>query len=234
MSVDFHTLSEQFERVYSRRLALRPAALCDAWPLYAATQNSIFNQGLLWSQPSHEQAVLDRMDAIVSASRRGRMTALSAIVKSSGEWVSLYRFQPYAADPSILEMGIWTHDRFWHGQYSLELVRACIDAAFDNCDVDVLLGASAPSNRSSCKLMEWSGMKAAQLVYRRHESGSEVQLQEFQITRDQWARARAKIRYQQVKFARDLIGRANDPAAAQPEALSTAVEARPLAAVAAG
>ena len=135
MTVDFHSLTDQFERVYSKRLALRQVALADAWPLFQATRNPMFNRHLLWDQPDDDARVLERIDSIVEAVRKGRLTALSAVLKSTGEWVSLYRFQPHAVYPEHLEMGIWCHDRFWHGRYSLELVRTCIDAVFTMFDV---------------------------------------------------------------------------------------------------
>lgn len=198
MTVDFHSLSEHFERVHSRRLALRQVALADSWPLFQATRNPLFNRNLLWEQPGDETLVIDRVDSIVEAARRGRLTALSAVIKESGEWVSLYRFQPYAANPEYLEMGIWTSPNYWHGRYSLELVRACIDAAFQLFDVPVLVGAAALENRSSCKLMELSGMTPTKLVYRLNEAKTEVELQEFEITREAWAEARKRAMFEQI------------------------------------
>src|SRR5207237_5531935 len=62
---DFQELTDRLERVYSRRLALRPVSLADAWPLFQATRNPLFNKHLLWDQPEDEHAVLQRIDAIV-------------------------------------------------------------------------------------------------------------------------------------------------------------------------
>lgn len=205
MTIDFHTLTEHFERVHSRRLALRQAALSDSWPLFEATRNPLFNKSLLWAQPGDDTLVIDRMDAIVASARRGRLTALSAVVKSTGEWVALYRFQPYAANPHYLEMGIWTQPQFWHGRYSLELVRACIDAAFDLSEVPVLVGAASLENRSSCKLMELSGMTPTKLVFRQNEAKAEVELQEFEITRAEWQAARKRQMYDHIAVKAALI-----------------------------
>ena len=187
MQFDFLSLSDQLERVYSRRLAMRAVSLSDAWPLFHATRNPSFNKHLLWDQPSNEEQVLQRIDAIVDASRRGRMAALSAVIKQTGEWVSLFRFQPYVDDPGVIEMGVWTHDRFWHGRYSLELGRLCVDAAFSVSDIPLLLGATVPANRGSCQLMQAVGMKPRNfLVNRATESGVIVQAQEFVIERTEW------------------------------------------------
>ena len=187
MVLDFHELTDRLERMYSRRLALRPVSLADAWPLFQATRNPLFNKHLLWDRPEDEHEVHDRIDAIVQAARRGGMTALSGVVKTTGEWVSLFRFQPYGADPLAMEMGVWIHDRFWHGRYSLELGRLCVDAAFDSCKVERLVGASARENRASCHLMKSMGMSDAKLVTRYTESGRPVELQEFELSRSQWA-----------------------------------------------
>ena len=187
MTFDFIDLTHQLERVSNRRLAFRPATLSDAWPLYEATKNPLFNRHLMWPQPQDEAEVLRRMDAITSAARLGRMAALSVVVKATGEWVSLFRFQPHAGNDKLVEMGIWTHDRFWHGRYSLELGRICVDAAFECSDFDTLVGAAAAQNKSSCHLMTAVGMRPSSLVTRVTETGAEVELQEFEITRHEWS-----------------------------------------------
>lgn len=196
MPVDFASFTEQLVRTHSRRLALRPVCLADAWPLFKATRNPLFNAGLLWDQPEHEDLAVRRIDAIMAAADKGRMSALSAVVRDTGEWVSLFRFQPYARDQALVEMGVWTHDKFWHGKYSLELVRACIDAAFDFFEyLPALVGAASTNNRSSCKLMELAGMRPTTMVIRHNEAGSEVPLLEFEISRQEWLESRPSPRY---------------------------------------
>jgi len=189
MAFDFSELSLNLQRAHGRRIALRPAALCDAWPLFHATRNPLFNKHLLWPQPEEESAVLERMDLIVNAASRGRLSALSAVVKATGEWIGLFRFQPYGrdpGDPGTLEMGVWLHDKFWHGRYSLEIGKLCVDAAFALSEVERLVGASAPDNRGSCSLMMAVGMSPTDLVMRDAETGIPVLLQEYSITREQW------------------------------------------------
>lgn len=188
--MDFRTLGERLERLYSPRLALRPVCLADTWPLYEATRNPLFNAHLLWDRPDDPLQVGDRLEAIIEAERRGELCATSAVRRSNGEWVSLFRFQRHALRPGATELGIWTHDRFWHGSYSLELGRACVDAAFEFGGARLLVGASAPANRSSCQLMTLCGLQPDRLVQRITESGREVQLLEHVLTRDAWVARR--------------------------------------------
>lgn len=188
MAFDFSELSLNLQRVHGRRIALRPAALADAWPLFHATRNPLFNRHLLWPQPDQAASVLERMDLIVKADSQGHLSALSAVVKSTGEWIGLFRFQPYRQQAGTLEMGVWLHDKFWHGRYSLEIGRLCVDAAFALSEVQALVGASAPENRGSCALMLAVGMAPTDLVMRDTETGTPVLLQEYGITREQWAR----------------------------------------------
>ena len=188
MEFDFLELTHALECSFSERVALRPVALCDAWPLFVATRNPLFNQHLLWAQPDREELVLKRVRMIMEASRRGRLTALSAVARRTGEFVALFRFQPHATLLGTIEMGIWVHDKFWHGRYSLELGRLCVSAAFALSDkVQLLLGASAPANRGSCRLMEAVGMTPGRMVQRDTEMGYQAELCEYTLTRSDWA-----------------------------------------------
>ena len=185
-SHDFAELTAALSLFHTKRLALRPAAVADGWPLWVATRNPMFNDGLLWSQPKDDSQVLERMDAITTATQRGRMTAVSAMVKDTGQWVALFRLLPHAADPAKIELGIWMHTDFWQGRLSMELTRACISAAFTVTDVQTLVGAATSRNRSSCTLMRLCAMEPQRTVSRRHENLPDVELIEHEITRTQW------------------------------------------------
>lgn len=183
---DFAELTAALSLFHTKRLALRPAAVADGWPLWVATRNPLFNDGLLWAQPTNDSQVLERMDAITAATQRGRMSAVSAMVKDTGQWVALFRLLPHAADPAKIELGIWMHTEFWQGRLSMELTRACISAAFTVTDVQTLVGAATSRNRSSCTLMRLCGMEPQRTVSRRHEHLPDVDLIEHEITRAHW------------------------------------------------
>jgi RimJ/RimL family protein N-acetyltransferase len=187
MAFDFLELTQALECTFTNRIALRPVALCDAWPIFAASRNPGFNKHLLWAQPETEELVLKRVRMIMDASRMGRLTALSAVQRSTGDFIALFRFIPHATLPETVEMGIWVHDRYWHGRYSLELGRLCVSAAFSLSDVQLLLGASAPENRGSCHLMEAVGMTPVRLIQRDTEMGWKATLREYTISRADWA-----------------------------------------------
>jgi RimJ/RimL family protein N-acetyltransferase len=186
MQFDFLELTEALECSFTKRLALRPVALSDAWPLFAATRNPVFNRHLAWAQPENEELVLKRVRLIMDASRKGRLTALSAVQRTTGEFIGLYRFMPHATLQDTVEMGVWLHDRFWHGRYSLELTSLCISAAFSLTGVHQLLGGSFPENRASCHLMESVGMTPLRMVERDLEIGRRA-VREYTITRAEWA-----------------------------------------------
>lgn len=188
MTFDFLELTDRLESAHTRRIALRPVSLVDAWPLFQATRNEAFNQHLLWPQPASESELLLRLNLITREARKGSLSAVSAVLKQTGEWISLFRFLPHARRSGMIEMGIWTHDRYWHGRYSLEIGRLCVSAAFTLSNVQALIGAAAPANRSSCELMRMVGMRPLELVRRPTEMGREVDLQEFIIERSDWER----------------------------------------------
>lgn len=185
----FKELTDRLERIYSPRLALRRFSLSDGWPLFAATREAQFNKHLLWDQPPDEDTLLARVDAICAAARRGRLAAVSAVVRETGEWVSLYRFIPYADDPCAMEMGVWTHARFWRDHYTQELTRMCIDAAFRCSKVDRLVAGAAQDNAASCRVLEKAGLRRARPITRFTESGRPVLAMEHVVTRDEWLAA---------------------------------------------
>jgi RimJ/RimL family protein N-acetyltransferase len=174
--------------------------------LFQATRNPDFNRHLMWDRPDDENAVLARVDSILDSARRGRLAALSAVIKCTGEWVSLYRFQPHAKISSSVEMGIWTHEKFWQGRFGHELTAACVDAAFALSNVSTLIAAAAPMNLGSCKILERCGLTRSSVVHRRTESGTEVALQEFIITREEWDASRTSHSFRHVPRASPSIG----------------------------
>lgn len=194
MSFDFHALTEHLERLSSRRLSLRSLAPCDAWPLFQATRVPRFNEHLTWRQPQHEQEALERIDAILGASRRGEMCALSAVVRDTGEWVSLYRFQPSGRDAASLEVGVWTHPKFWHGRYSPELMKFCIDSAFERSEASEIVAAGAVENRGSIALMRVAGMKPIRSFHKELESGESIAALEFRLSRAEWLESKSSKR----------------------------------------
>ncbi len=190
--MDFSTLAYHLERCHTRRIALRPVTLTDAWPLFEATRNPSFNRWLLWPQPTVDRLVRERVERIVEAATLSRLAAVSAVVKDTGEWISMFRFQPFRNRDDAMEIGIWTHHRFWHGRYSLELGRLCIDVAFTACpDLQRLVGASSPDNEPSCRLMELCGLHPGDVELRATEGDQPLLLREYAVTREQWQASHA-------------------------------------------
>jgi RimJ/RimL family protein N-acetyltransferase len=186
MQFDFLELTRALECAFTKRVALRPVALSDAWPLFEATRNPVFNRHLGWARPENEELVLKRVRLIMDASRKGRLAALSAVQPSTGEFIGLFRFMPHATLQDTVEMGVWIHDKFWHGRYGLELGRLCVSAAFSLSRVHQLLGGTFPENRGSCHLMEAVGMTPLRMVERDLEIGRRA-VREYTITRAEWA-----------------------------------------------
>lgn len=185
--IDYFELSEALFRVRSKRVALRPVGIADAYPLYLATRNPKFNKHLLWDQPACQDQVLERVDAIVQAAAAGRLSSFSAVVLETGEWIALYRFQPHPLWQDAAEVGIWTHDRFWHGRYSLEIMRLCFSAAFSLTALRAIVASADADNRASCRLMADAGMRRTRELTSRDESGRQRDSVEYRITAQEWA-----------------------------------------------
>lgn len=218
MPTDFHDLTARLISVYSKRLALRPVCLSDTWPLFDATRHPAFNQHLLWDQPSSEWEVYRRVEAVVEATRTGKMASVSAVLKETGAWVSLFRFQPAGADAAegTLEMGLWTHARYWHGRISLELGRMCVDAAFQQPGVQRLIGISSADNRASQQLMELVGLHLRGPALCDSESGLSRPSLVFEVDRATWLRQRRGQTFAAYEDAEPSPGRPTSVASNTP------------------
>ncbi|MBP8272011.1 MAG: GNAT family N-acetyltransferase [Sphaerotilus sp.] len=235
MPTDFHDLTARLTSVYSKRLALRPVCLSDTWPLFDATRHPAFNQHLLWDQPGNEWEVYRRVEAVVEATRTGKMASVSAVLKETGAWVSLFRFQPPAKPEAEgdLEMGLWTHARYWHGRISLELGRMCVDAAFQEAGVQRLIGICAVDNRSSQQLMELVGLRLRGPALGTCESGQTLDAMVFELDRATWQRQRRGPAFAAYEDAEPAPARAarSGPDALHGAAWWEAMAARPALAV---
>lgn len=215
MTFDFQGLTHRLERFSSSRLALRPLCLADAWPLFQASRNPHFNENLAWDQPADIDGVVQRLELICRAARRGELTALAAVVRDTGEWVSLFRFfPPMDKEPRVVEMGIWTHDKFWTGRHSFDLGKLCVDTAFRVSDARRLIGLAAPSNRGSMHLMRMVGMTERCHSFKNHETGRRLPTIQFEITREEWE----AIRPEAGLFREFSLARKSDMAAHPPPA----------------
>lgn len=191
MNFDFQELTHRLERFSSSRLALRPLCLADAWPLFQASRNQHFNENLAWDQPADIDGVVQRLELICKAARRGELTALAAVARDTGEWVSLFRFfPPMNKEPGVVEMGIWTHVKFWTGHHSFDLGKLCVDTAFRVSNVRRLIGLAAPANRGSIHLMRMVGMTERCRSFKHHETGRKLPTIQYEITREEWEASR--------------------------------------------
>lgn len=193
MNFDFQELTHRLERFSSSRLALRPLCLADAWPLFQASRNQHFNENLAWDQPADIDGVVQRLELICKAARRGELTALAAVARDTGEWVSLFRFfPPMNKQPGVVEMGIWTHVKFWTGHHSFDLGKLCVDTAFRVSNVRRLIGLAAPGNRGSIHLMRMVGMTERCRSFKYHETGRKLPTIQYEVTREEWEASRSE------------------------------------------
>lgn len=186
MTFNFGDLTEDLNRAYSPRVALRPVCLADGWPLFAATRNPLFNEHIAWSQPKDEMMALDRISKISAAVAQEKMSAVSVVLRSTGEWIGLFRYMPYNNQDKTLEVGLWASDKFWTGRFGREIGQLCINAAFRLSGVERIVGIATQGNRSSRSNMLAGGMRPGEAFSRKVEDGRVFPVQEFLVDRKDW------------------------------------------------
>ncbi len=182
--LNFQHFAQRCVYHYSERLALRPIALSDAWPLYEATQVEGFNDHLLWQRPEHRLPVFERIESIAAQARNGRIAALAAVLRKTGQFVAVYRFAPYADG---VEMSLWTHPEFWGGGFGTETTRLAVQAAMNESDAPRLYARSMHENKPAHRVLEKVGLDPVDLGSIRDEAGRERHYMVFRIERAEWA-----------------------------------------------
>jgi len=188
--MDFKKFGQRINHHYSERLALRPIALSDAWPLFEATQADGFNEHLLWQRPEHHLPVFERIESIMDQAQSGQIAAIAAVARKTGQFAALYRFAPFADG---VEMSLWTHPEFWGGGFGTDTTRLAVQAAMAESDTKRLYARSMNDNKPAHRVLEKVGLKPSDLGSIRDESGSERHYMTYKIERADWSTQETQI-----------------------------------------
>jgi len=201
--MEFKKFAQRINHHYSERLALRSIALSDAWPLFEATQADGFNEHLLWQRPEHHLPVFERIESIIEQAQSGKIAAIAAVARKTGQFAALYRFAPFADG---VEMSLWTHPEFWGGGFGTETTRLAVQAAMAESDTKRLYARSMNENKPAHRVLEKVGLKPSDLGSIRDESGSEWHYMTYKIDRADWSAQKAQIGLRTLETARKLPG----------------------------
>lgn len=193
--MDFKQFSQRINHHYSERLALRPIALSDAWPLFEATQADGFNEHLLWKRPEHHLPVFERIESIISQSESGHVAAIAAVVRKTGQFAALYRFAPFADG---VEMSLWTHPAFWGGGFGTETTRLAVHAAMAESDANRLYARSMNENKPAQRVLEKVGLKPTDIGTIRDENGLLRHYLVYCMNRSEWTMPETRAGLQKI------------------------------------
>ncbi|MFK7963581.1 MAG: GNAT family N-acetyltransferase [Burkholderiaceae bacterium] len=194
--MNFKQFSKRIDHHYSDRLALRPIALSDAWPLFEATQADGFNEHLLWQRPEHHLPVFERIESIIAQAQSGQIAAVAAVARKTGQFAALYRFAPFADG---VEMSLWTHPAFWGGGFGTETTRLAVHAAMAESNTNRLYARSMNENKPAQRVLEKVGLKATDMGSICDESGAERHYLTFTMDRADWNAADASLDLRKVE-----------------------------------
>lgn len=200
--MEFKQFAQRINHHYSERLALRPIALSDAWPLFEATQADGFNEHLLWQRPEHHLPVFERIKSIIEQAQAGQIAAIAAVARKTGQFAALYRFAPFADG---VEMSLWTHPEFWGGGFGTETTRLAVQAAMAESNIKRLYARSMNDNKPAHRVLEKVGLKPTDLGSIHDESGAERHYMTYRIERADWSAQEAPNGLSRVENSGMLI-----------------------------
>jgi RimJ/RimL family protein N-acetyltransferase len=186
MSFEPELLRARLEGAQSERLVLREPRLGDAIDLFEATRHPAFNEHLMWHAPPDLDAVAQRIQRVIDRAQAGACAAFSAVERTSGRWVALFRFEPRER-PAWAELGLWSHPAFWGAGHGEEVTRLAIEKAFAETALQAVVACARPQHKVSVRLLERCGLEPIGLAARAHEAGHEVLLMQMLLTRTRWS-----------------------------------------------
>lgn len=181
---DFQLLARRAAFYHSDRLAMRQFSISDLWPLWETTRNPSFNKGVLWPQPSQVEEIARRTDGLTVAAARGDIAAVSAVVRTTGQWAALFRYLTLDGE---LELGLWSNPALWGAGMGTEVTRLAVFAAFLELGVDSMCARVASANVPAVRVLQKAGLTYVGEYPSSHEAGGTVDRQLFRITREQFA-----------------------------------------------
>jgi RimJ/RimL family protein N-acetyltransferase len=195
---DFDHLSLRSSHHFTERLAQRPLAASDAWPLYSACQVPAFNANLLWEAPPSAREVVFRVEGMLEKVRNRQLFASSMVVRDTGEWAGVLRAFPSLIEGlthATLEGGIWVHPKFWHGGLAVEMGQLFTDTLF--LEVPALrcfVARVSKDNRAANRLVRSLGFSVVGEGLTFREDGRPMEILHHAITREEWAVRKASAR----------------------------------------
>jgi ribosomal-protein-alanine N-acetyltransferase len=182
--IDLQLLTRRASYYHTERLALRPFAFADIWPLWEATRDPGFNRQLRWHAPSTAEDLGLRLERFLAQFKRGELAALSALQRKTGQWVAMYRFTPWRDG---LEMGLWIHPAYWRDGIGSELTRLAILIAFSETAVSALYACVQPGNLAAQRVLQKVGLVQQERCVTPHESGAPLDTLVYVMTRQAYA-----------------------------------------------
>lgn len=158
--------------IETARLRLRHIERADLEPIFRATQNAEFMAGQSWRAPDDLAAMDPFFDGVVSRWREGRVSQLSCVLRSTGEFVGVVALipQPSPAPPEdgggdrTFHVGYFTVPEHQREGYATEALAGLIRYVFDVLQADAVLAAHALFNVASARVLERSGFRRVRVV----------------------------------------------------------------------
>ena len=141
------------------RLRLRMYELGDIQTAFEATKFEGFNDGIEWDKPANMILLKEHLTLCNLAWETNHGFSFSMIRKDDNEMVGRITIRAVKDQPSIWNIGFWTHPKHQRNGYMKEAVKSVIEFGFNTLDAKRIEADYATWNIGSAKVLEANEFK---------------------------------------------------------------------------
>lgn len=183
MARHIDSLRHAFDCHYAKKVAFRPFARADGFPLFEATRHPEFNRNLLWTAPETEQGIFQQVDKLVREHTLGRALILSICQRQTGEWQGLLRIEDYEDG---VEIGLYLHPDSWSRGVVVVAGSAFIELIFRSNPALPMYIRMLPSNERLLRICKVYNFEFVREETDHHPITGQKQVHVYRLTKDRW------------------------------------------------
>lgn len=185
------TLKMEVNGFSTESIAFRLFTKSDAFPLYQATLNPLFNRKLAWGPPNGFDDVLIQTNLLLREMTSNNSVVISMVEKHTGTWIGIIKFSVYR--DSIIQ-SLWFHPNYWNKPIIIFGSSAAIDIVFEATELKKIYAKYIVGHSATEKILKRNGYVYIGKDTIPHSNGEIMECDAYELTYENWqGKSKTKI-----------------------------------------